>query len=388
MSILQRGKNSWRIEVVIGKVDNKYERITETFHGLKSEAKAREVELKHQIKNGIIRVNKNLTFQEFSKKWLKEYASNLAPRTYSEYEKLLKKINQSIGRIPLTDLRPLQLTEYYNHLRNTDVEIPKNKQNREQGSNKKLSENTVLHHYNLINGILSKAVDWECIERNPNSKVPRPKLKKHEPKFYDTKQVKKLLSCLENECLKYQALILLALDTGARRGEITGLTWSDIDFNKSTININKTTQYTKELGIFEKSTKTSTSNRIIYISKTTLNILKKYQKEQLENKLRLGDKWGNSKRVFTTDFGADMHPDTPSQIFERIIKRHNLKRISLHSLRHTSISLLISSGIQAQIISRRAGHSNVTVTHSIYSHFFDNEFQDVANKMDVFLQVK
>ena len=104
MSILQRGKNSWRIEVVIGKVDNKYERITETFHGLKSEAKAREVELKHQIKNGIIRVNKNLTFQEFSKKWLKEYASNLAPRTYSEYEKLLKKINQSIGRIPFIRL--------------------------------------------------------------------------------------------------------------------------------------------------------------------------------------------------------------------------------------------------------------------------------------------
>lgn len=83
-----------------------------------------------------------------------------------------------------------------------------------------------------------------------------------------------------------------------------------------------------------------------------------------------------------------MHPDTPSRIFERIIKRHNLKKISLHSLRHTSISLLISSGIQAQIISRRAGHSNVTVTHSIYSHFFDSEFKDVANKMDVFLQVK
>ena len=169
---------------------------------------------------------------------------------------------------------------------------------------------------------------------------------------------------------------------------LLGTCWEDIDFKKSTININKTTQYTKELGIFEKSTKTPTSNRIIYISKTTLEILKKYHKEQLENKMRLGTKWENSKRIFTTDFGADMHPDTPSQILERIIKRHNLKRINFHGLRHTSISLQISSGIQEQIISKRAGHSNVTVTHSIYSHFFDNEFQDVANKMDVFLQAK
>lgn len=83
-----------------------------------------------------------------------------------------------------------------------------------------------------------------------------------------------------------------------------------------------------------------------------------------------------------------MHPDTPSQILERIIKRHNLKRINFHSLRHTAVSLLISCGVQAQIISRRAGHSNVTVTHSIYSHFFDDEFKDVANKMDAFLQAK
>lgn len=83
-----------------------------------------------------------------------------------------------------------------------------------------------------------------------------------------------------------------------------------------------------------------------------------------------------------------MHPDTPSKILDKIIKKHELKRISFHGLRHTSISLQISSGIQAQIISKRAGHSSVTVTHNTYSHFFDNEFKDVANKMDDFLHKK
>ena len=83
-----------------------------------------------------------------------------------------------------------------------------------------------------------------------------------------------------------------------------------------------------------------------------------------------------------------MHPDTPSQILERIIKKYDLKRISFHGLRHTSISLQINSGIQAQVISKRAGHSSISTTHSIYSHFFENEFQEVANKMNSILSLK
>lgn len=144
----------------------------------------------------------------------------------------------------------------------------------------------------------------------------------------------------------------------------------------------------KELGIFEKSTKSSSSDRIIYITTTTLNILRNFKNEQLENKMKLGTKWGNSKRVFTTDYGYDMHPDTPSQIFQKIIKKYNLKRISFHGLRHTSISLQINEGIQTQVISKRAGHSSISVTHNTYSHFFDNEFKDVANKMDSFLKAQ
>lgn len=104
--------------------------------------------------------------------------------------------------------------------------------------------------------------------------------------------------------------------------------------------------------------------------------------------MKLGSKWQNSKRVFTTDYGADMHPDTPSQILSKIIKKHGLKRITFHGLRHTSISLQISSGIQSQVISKRAGHSNVAVTHSIYSHFFDDEFKEVADTMETFLNKK
>lgn len=174
---------------------------------------------------------------------------------------------------------------------------------------------------------------------------------------------------------------MLALDLGCRRGEITGLTWDDIDFDTGKVTINKTTQYAYGK-IYEKDTKTENSNRVNFISKTTLNVLRKHQKEQLETKMKLGSKWINTNRVFTTDNGGNMHPDTPTKLLDHVIAKYKLKRITFHGLRHTSISLMISKGVQSQIISRKVGHSSVQITDRIYSHFFEDEFKDVANVMD------
>ena len=166
------------------------------------------------------------------------------------------------------------------------------------------------------------------------------------------------------------------------------MTWEDIDWDTGAITINKTTQYIKGVGIREKETKTVNGDRKIYVSNTTLKILKKFKKQQEILKLKLGNKWQGSNRIFTTDFGGDMHPDTPSKIFEKIIKKYGLRKIKFHALRHTSISLMIREGVQSQIISRKAGHSGIQITHSIYSDFFDDEFQQTANVMDNILNYK
>lgn len=362
----------YKIDIPLGYNGSKRIRHIETFLGGKKEAILRENELKLSIKNNTY-INKNkITLEQLLNEWLEYSKTVWSPKTYVSNKHWVENINKRIGHILLKNLNVKLLEDFYIELRTTT----------------NYSDKTIQHHYTIISTALNKAVVWGYILNNPNIRIEKPKIKKKEIECYSPEEVEKLVTALQNECIKYQALIMLALDSGARRGEITGLTWEDIDFNKSTININKTTQYLKEYGIFEKDTKTATSNRTIYISKTTLDLLKRYQTQQLERKMHLGNKWQNSNRVFTTEYGADMHPDTPSQILERIIKKHNLKRITFHGLRHTSISLQISSGIQAQIISRRAGHSNVTVTHNTYSHFFENEFQEVANKMDILLKIK
>ena len=372
MSIKELERNKkYKITVPIGYNGNKRINHYETFYGGKKDAIFRENELKSQLRNNTLILKTKITMKELLDEWLKYSKELWSPKTYNANVRWCDVINKVIGHIKLQDLNVKILEDFYAEIR----------------QNTTYSDRTKQVFYTVINTALKKAVLWRYITINPNSFIEKPKIRKKEIQCYAPEDVKQLLDVLQNEPLKYKAIIYLALDSGARRGEIVGLTWEDIDFNKKTLRINKSVQYTKELGIFEKATKTQTSDRIIYISDITISILKQFRKEQLEKQMKLANKWEKSKRIFTTNFGGDMHPDTPSKILEKIIKKYELKRISFHGLRHTSISLQISSGIQSQIISKRAGHSSITTTHSIYSHFFENEFQDVANKMNNILSL-
>lgn len=372
MAVQELIKNKkYKIDVPIGYSGTKRLRHIETFYGGKKEAVLRENELKLQLKNNTYIKKNKLTMKDLLEEWLESKRNEIEIKTYNSYELWSTKIIDSIGNVKVKEINVKILEEFYNELKITTS----------------LSQKSIRDIYTTISMALNKAVKWGYISNNPNLLIDKPKVKKQEIQCYSPEEVEQLLTFLKNEPLKYQAIITLAIDSGCRRGEITGLTWNDIDFEKSLIYINKTTQYTPNYGIYEKSTKSETSNRSIYIANSTKEILKKYQKEQFEKRMLLGSRWENSNRVFTTAYGADMHPDTPSKILEKIIKKYNLKRITFHGLRHTSISLQISSGIQSQIISKRAGHSSVAITDKIYSHFFESEFKDVANKMDSFLQV-
>lgn len=370
MAIKEVGKNKYKLDIPIGYNGGKRIRHTETINCTKKEAILIENQIKLEIKNNTFINKRKVTVSTFIEEWLKSRKGSVAIKTYKNYELYCKNICKYLGHIKLINLNGKILDSFYNELR----------------TKTNYSDRTIKDHYTAMTTILNTAVKWDYIVTNPNLKAKPIKVWKKEIECYSPEEVTKLVHSLNSEPLKYQALILLALDSACRRGELTGLTWDDIDFKKGTININKVTQYVAGYGIFEKPPKTNSSNRTLYIAPTTIQVLKKYRKEQLIKKMKLGNKWENSNRVFTSVTGGDMHPNTPSKIFAKIIKKYNLKHICFHGLRHTSISLQIASGIQIQIISKRAGHSSLSTTHKIYSHFFDNEFQEVANKMDSFLQ--
>lgn len=372
MSIRELEKNKkYKIEVIKGYDENSRKlRHYETFYGKKSEAKLREAEIIASIKNHTYVDNDNISFGDYFKKFIDYKKDNWGIMTYENNKCRVRYIIEELGYYKLQNINVEILEAFYRKLKNE----------------KKYSNKTIREYFILINEALKRAVLLGYIVINPNTRIEPPKIIHNEVECYDFAQCKQLLEALEEEPIKYKALITLALDSGARRSEIIALKWSDIDFDNKTMDINKSLGHTKELGTFEKPTKNKTSNRRIVLMDNTINVLQEYKKDQLQKQLKLGNKWNNpNDRVFTDNFGGDMGVDTPSQIFANIIKKHDLKKIKFHGLRHSSASLLIALKVQPQIISKRLGHSNISTTHMIYSHFFDNEFEEVANTMnDVF----
>lgn len=376
--VTERGKNTYEITVDNGRDGNgRRNSIYERFKGTKKETKAREAEIKADLRQGNYIINNTVTVKSYFEDWMKIYVKHsLKPKTYESYTHICRELVNYYGSMKLKSLAPLHLTEFYNHLRDRG-----NNQKEVRSQNKRLTENTVLRYYAVINVALKQAVEWQYIAYNPNERVKRPREVKRESRFYDLEQTKALLMTLDCEPIKYQAIIRLALDTGCRRGELTGLEWNDIDLKNGIVYINKTTQQINHQ-LIEDTPKNNTSIRSVYISQPTIEVLNEY-KIYMENiKEQLGNKWLDSKKVFTSDEGGPIHPDVPRKIFRRVLEKYKLPIIRFHDLRHTSASLQLSSGANIADISRRLGHSDISTTLNIYSHSFNSGNQIIVNQFN------
>lgn len=365
--IKQLSKNKYRIITEIGySIDGKRKRKVETFIGGKREAELRELEIRQQYsKQGFAPDSKNLTFEEFGKLFIHDYCEdNLGVKTITGYVSMLERINSYIGVWKLNSIDTFNLVELYKKLK--------------KGTRKEvLTNNTLLHYYNLINLMFSQAIKWKLLDSNPNQDIPRPKKEKHLVECYDSEQIKKLIACLDNECLKYQALIILAIDSGARRSELLALTWKDIDFSTNVLTINKSLDVIKGK-VIEKPVKNDTSNRKMVLTDYTISILKAYKEEMVLNH-NIKD---NDKLFLSADCKKPMYPTTCGKILQKIAVKNGLPKLNFHSLRHSTASLLIALGTHAKVIQDRLGHSSTAVTMGIYSHIFQANRKEVATQLN------
>jgi len=351
-SIEKRGENSYRLNVS-GGFNFKGERIihrrTIPAEGKteKSRRKKAENELAKfiaEIERGEFHDVKDIKLKDFADMWLKHYGKhNLAKRTYARYEDLLQgRIIPELGHKKLTEIRPPHLVEFYESL----MQEGTRKDSRSGG----LSPTTITQIHRILSSMFNTAIRWEMVYSNPVEKVKPPKQKRAHVDYYNKEQTDKLMVALAKEPLKYRAMITLALVTGARRGELAALEWSDIDFNKGALKINKSAQYLGTEGMFLSDTKNTHSDREIYLPDFVTELLKEYRREWVEKKMKLGDKWQEEKDDFTDEYintwkgkellfttwnGWPMHINTISKWFQKFLVRHGLPKIKFHALRHT-----------------------------------------------------
>lgn len=175
--------------------------------------------------------------------------------------------------------------------------------------------------------------------------------------------------------------VMLAIYTGARRGEILGLRWNNVDLEKGSIKIIDNLCATTE-GLILKQPKTESGIRTIAISSTLVKILKKHKVSQIKNKIRLGASYKDNNMVCCYEDGHLFNPKRFSAKFNELLKKNNLPLIRFHDLRHSHASLLVKMGVQPKEISSRLGHSNIGITMDLYSHLYEETDRKVANMFD------
>ncbi len=251
---------------------------------------------------------------------------------------------------------------------------------------KQLKAKTIQHYHRFISSILQTAVQWQIILYNPCDRVKPPKVEQKESRFLDDVEVMELFHCLEKQPIQYKTLITLLVYTGMRRGEVCGLKWSDIDFNNQTITIQRTLLYLPNKGIFEDTPKTNTSQRIIKVADTALQLLKEHKRNQSIQRLQCGDQWQELNYIFAQWNGKPIHPDSLTAWFKQFINKNQLPDVSIHSLRHTNASLLIANGVNITTVSKRLGHATTATTTKIYAHAIKSADEAASNTLQNILK--
>lgn len=290
---------------------------------IEKELKRQETLFEENCKLGNVSTEKP-TFEQYSAYVVELKEQNgLKPKTAERYKEMLVRINAEIGPLKLQDIRPDHLNRLYTKLAEPG-------QNKKTGSG--LSPKTIIEHPRVISSILSQAVKEQLVPSNMAQRATPPKMPKHEMDTFEVEEVKNILEALESEPLKWQVLTHLLIATGARRGEIMGLRWANVDWDNNRLYLCENRVYTPKTGAISTTLKTG-ENRYVSVSASVMEILRRWRAEQADffRVLNIVP----SDYVMTAENGQPMHPDSPTDWLAKFSKRHDLPPIHPHKFRHT-----------------------------------------------------
>ena len=288
-------------------------------------------------------INRSITLAKYIEHWAADIGpKKLADSTFRRDEQDIRRILPALGNYKLTDLRKEVIRDFYEEMRHSP---------RLDGRGN-LSEKSVEGLHNTLCGILSAAVDEGYLTHNPAWRCYKPKGQKKERPVADEETVKKLITAFEGQSMKYETYFKLVLATGLRRGEACGLKWSDINWRKRTIHVQRGVIKLSHQESITKDPKTSSGDRMVYLSKEMCQLLKAWRKEcEWDRQQTANETVDEDDYLFRQPNGKPMNPCTFTYRFKLILKANNLPLdLNVHSLRHTNASLLISQGVDVRTV--------------------------------------
>ena len=316
----------------------------------------------------------NKIVSDFAKEYLSIQRTALSPTSYILYERIIEQyILPMFGRMRLRDIKTYHVQDFIMKLNS----MPRN-----DGKSGHISPQTVKRYTTVLRSMLTMAYKMYYMDDDVglSRRLTFPKEHYQEVDVFTIEEAKAILAAAKTEPINIRLLIELALFTGMRRGEIVGLKWSDINFDKQCLSVRRSIYKPKGEKSIEKEPKSHSSFRTIAIPNCLCETLEEYKKSQEQYSLSLST-WQNLDYIFTDDSGNVMNPQTPTKQFSHFLARHNIRHLKFHCLRHTSATILLATGCDIKTVSARLGHSSIETT-DIYVHMLESIDRQAATTFE------
>ncbi|MDQ1147048.1 integrase [Bacillus sp. SORGH_AS 510] len=354
--------SKWYYVIEMGK-DNNGKRKQKKKRGFqtKKDAQASLTKALHELNSGTYIEPSTQKLGEFLVDWLNYKKAMVAESTYSTYYINLKThILPELNNMPLSNLKPLHIQQFYSKLLNE----------------KKLHHNTVRKIHTMLVNALDRAVKFDMVAKNAAKLVEPPKESNAEMKVWDVGEVRSFLKAAKDS--PFSMVYLIAINTGMRQGEILGLTWESVNLEDNILSVKQTLGHDGKT--LKSTTKTAAGMRSIAMPTELAKELRHHKLEQKKQRLKMGTFYTDLNLVVASEVGTPINPSNLRRNFNNLIKKANLERIRFHDLRHTHATLLLKQGVHPKIVSERLGHADTRMTLDRYSHLLPNMQNETAQK--------
>ena len=299
----------------------------------------------------------DMLFSEYLKQWLEVVKVRVKIATFCSYQDMVLNTIAPYfekKKITLRDLEARHIQQFYTEKLKT------------------VSANSVIHYHAVIYQSLKYAMKTDMVPQNVAMKVDRPRREQYQPTFLDADEMQELFKVVKGTRLELP--VLVAAFYGLRRGEVLGLKWDAIDFQRGTLTIKRTVTEVRLDGkteiIEQESAKTKSSLRTLPLVGSFKDYFMEVKQAQEVNKSVCGNcyNYDYDGYVFVDELGERMKPDYLTNYFPTYIQRHGIRKMRFHDLRHSCASLLLANGVPLKQIQEWLGHSDFSTTANIYAH--------------------
>jgi integrase len=359
-SVFQRKDGRYVVQIVLENGRKK-----QYYFKQEKEALAARRKLLYEKERGMLATGPQQTLKVYLDRWVEEvYKPTVKPLSYQQYRSLIKNhLVPGLGNVSLQKLTPEKIQALYTQ-KLAEGYAPK----------------TVALIHTVLHRALENAVRWNLVSRNVAKLVTLPHVERHESRTLTVEQARRLLEVARGSYI--ETLLLLAVTTGMRRGELLALRWEDVDFENGVVSIRRTMNRITGYGPVETEPKTKSSRRMIVLPGRVLKALKVHREQQNQERIKAGSEWHEQGLVFCNRYGGFMIPQYVGKVFHKLLAKASLPDMRFHDLRHSMATVLLAAGVHPKIVQERLGHSTIAMTMDIYSHVLPSMQQDVARRLD------